>query len=274
MHLSSQRNATRHRKFCEGPIGQTVGTEATSPRDFVDNPRLPGCALVRRGLVAVTLGATALMLGWLLIGLLTQGGLAAIDHAVLEALHSDQDPNDPIGPAWLESAMRDISALGSNTVVACLAIIGGVLLALTHRLGPGVLLVTTTFAAFVINAVLKVLFERDRPDFLSQTLLIETSSFPSSHAMLSTVLYLLMAAIATREIADKRLGTGLIALGTIVAAMVGLTRVYLGAHWPSDVLAGWLIGAGIALAAWQMARAPTSPEDASARRNRSHDLTT
>ncbi len=251
-----------------------MGTEATNPRDFVDNPRLPGCALVRRGLVAVTLGATALMLGWLLIGLLTQGGLAAIDHAVLEALHSDQDPNDPIGPAWLESAMRDISALGSNTIVACLAIIGGVLLALTHRLGPGVLLVTTTFAAFVINVVLKVLFERDRPDFLSQTLLIETSSFPSSHAMLSTVLYLLIAAIATREIADKRLGTGLIALGTIVAAMVGLTRVYLGAHWPSDVLAGWLIGAGIALAAWQMARAPTSPEDASARRNRSHDLTT
>lgn len=237
-----------------------VRPDVTRPIDFVDNPRLPGCTLVRQSLVIVTLSATGLLAIWLLIGLLSPGGLAAIDYRVLAMLHNVFDPNDPIGPDWLESAMRDVTSLGSNIVVIIITMAVATLLAMTYRIGPAILLVSAIFATYLLNTVLKAVFDRTRPDFLAQSIDIETSSFPSSHAMMSAVLYLLLAAIAAREIADRRLATALIVIASLLAVAVGATRVYLGAHWPSDVLAGWLLGAAAALAAWQLARSPTPPE--------------
>lgn len=244
-------------------IAMDAKPDMTNPSDFVDSPRLPGCAIVRKALVISTLSATGLLAMWLVIGLLTRGGLAAIDLRVLEVLHNIYDPNDPIGPAWLESAMRDISALGSNTIVLVITLTAATVLAIMHRIGPAVMLVTTMIATYVLNAVLKQIFDRDRPDFLAASVNVETASFPSSHAMLSATLYLLLAGIAVREIADRRLAVTLLSCAAIVALAVGFTRVYLGAHWPSDVLAGWLLGSAASLAAWQLARSPTPPEPAS-----------
>ncbi|MCB1515112.1 MAG: phosphatase PAP2 family protein [Hyphomicrobiaceae bacterium] len=235
----------------------------TRPSDFVDNPDLPGAILVRHGLVAATLGATAFLAIWLVIGLLTPGGLAAIDHNVQVALHGIMDPNDPIGPAWLEGAMRDVSALGSNTVVLMITLGAAALLVWLHRLGPAVLLTTTMISAFLLNAILKGLFDRQRPDFLAASVNVESASFPSSHAMLSAVLYLLLAAIVARELADKKLAIALMTIAGGTTILVGATRVYLGAHWPSDVLAGWLLGSAIALASWQLARSPAPPPEPS-----------
>ncbi|MGD9670032.1 MAG: phosphatase PAP2 family protein [Hyphomicrobiaceae bacterium] len=237
-----------------------MSLDDTRPSDFVDNPRLPGCALVRQSLVTATLTATGMLAAWLVIGLLTPGGLAEIDHRVLAILHNVYDPNDPIGPDWLESVMRDLTSLGSNIVVIVITAAAAAVLAMMHRRGPAILLTVTILATFLLNAVLKSLFDRARPDFLAPSIDVETSSFPSSHAMLSAVLYLLLAAIAAREIADRRLATALIVAAALLAFVVGATRVYLGAHWPSDVLAGWLLGAAVALASWQLARSPTSPE--------------
>lgn len=237
-----------------------VSLDDTRPSEFVDNPRLPGCALVRQFLVMVTLGATAMLLGWLVIGLLTPGGLAAIDHRILALLHNVYDPNDPIGPDWLESAMRDLTSLGSNIVVIVITAAAAAVLAMMHRKGPAILLTTSMIATFLFNAVLKLLFERARPDFIAPSIDVETSSFPSSHAMLSATLYLLLAGIAAREIANRRLATALIFAAALLAFAIGATRVYLGAHWPSDVLAGWLLGSATALAAWQLARSPRPPE--------------
>lgn len=237
-----------------------ANSEMTRPSEFVDSPRLPGCALVRRTLVTATLGATALLAIWVVIGLLTPGGLAAIDMRVMQALHNVYDPNDPIGPGWLESAMRDISALGSNTIVLVISIAAATVLAIMHRIGPAVMLTSTMITTYLLNSLLKMLFDRERPDFLAASVNVESASFPSSHAMLSATLYLLLAGIAAREIADRRLALTLLVLATLITLAVGLTRVYLGAHWPSDVLAGWLLGAAAALAAWQLARSPTPPE--------------
>lgn len=250
-----------------------VKSDMTRPSDFVDSPRLPGCALVRTALVIATLGTSALLVMWIVVGLLTPGGLAAIDHRVLDMLHNIYDPNDPIGPAWLEGAMRDVSALGSNTVILFVSIASAVILVMMHRIGPAVLLASTMIAAFLTNTILKTIFSRERPDYLSLTVNIETASFPSSHAMLSAALYLLLASITAREIADRRLATFIMISAGVTMLAVGFSRVYLGAHWPSDVLAGWLLGSAAVLAAWQMARSPTPPEHKpSASASRDDDL--
>lgn len=227
--------------------------------DFVDTPLLPGSELARRALVTATLGATGLLLMWLGIGLVHSGGLAGIDLWVMEALHDRLDPNNPIGPSWLEGAFRDVTALGSNTVIAVVTIAGAAFMIASGRTGPGILLATTMLGAFLLNQALKSTFARERPDFISDSVMIESSSFPSSHAMLGATLYLLLAAITAREIAEPRLRAAFFLVGAGVAAAVGFSRVYLGAHWPSDVLAGWALGAAVALAAWQMARSPRPP---------------
>ncbi len=232
----------------------------TRPSDFVDNPRLPGCALVRRSLVIATLISTAMLAGWLVVGLLTPGGLAVIDHRVLAMLHNIYDPNDPIGPDWLESAMRDITSLGSNVVVIMITAAAAAILVMINRKGPAIMLTLSIIATIILNAVLKSAIDRARPDFLAPSIAVESSSFPSSHAMLSAALYLLLAAIAAREITDKRLATSLFLAAAGLTFVIGATRVYLGAHWPSDVLAGWLLGTAAALASWKLARSPTPPE--------------
>ena len=234
-------------------------SEVAHPKHYVDMPLLPGCPLVRRGLVIVTLGATAFMIFWVVVGLFKPGGLAAIDHGLISSLHTSQDPNKPIGPRWFEAAMRDVTALGSNTVVGFVTITASLFLLVTRRLGPAVMLMTTMVFAAVLSFALKAVFDRERPPFLSTFANAETASFPSSHAMLATVLYILLAAIAAREFADRRIGTLFMAVGAGLAVAIGFSRVYLGAHWPSDVLAGWLVGSATVLAAWHIARSPPPP---------------
>lgn len=232
----------------------------TRPSDFVDNPRLPGCPLVRKSLVIATLIATGLLAAWLVVGLLTPGGLAAIDHRILAMLHNVYDPNDPIGPDWFDGVMRDLTALGSNVIIILITIAAASILAMTRRTGPAVLLVSAIISSFVINAVMKAIIDRPRPDFIAPSVDVASASFPSSHAMLAAVLYLLLAGIASREIADRRPAIVLMTSAAILVFVIGVTRVYLGAHWPSDVLAGWLLGTAAALASWQLARSPSPPE--------------
>lgn len=227
--------------------------------DFVDTPRLPGSDPARQALVTATLGATGLLLLWIGIGLVHSGGLAGIDLWLMEAMHDSLDPNNPIGPSWLEGVIRDVTALGSNTIIAAVTIASAAFMIATGRTGPGVLLATTMLGAFLLNQVLKSVFQRERPDFISDSVQIESSSFPSSHAMLGAALYLLLAAIAAREIAEPRIRVAIFLLGAGIVVAVGCSRVYLGAHWPSDVLAGWALGAALTLAAWQMARSPRPP---------------
>ena len=232
----------------------------TEQNDYVDSSELPGSELARRGLLLATLAATGMLLAWLASGLLSQAGLAGLDHALMQALHDEIYPSDPIGPEWLENALRDISALGSNIIVVLATVTAATLLVMRNRQGPAVLLLVTVAAAFMLNWALKGMFDRERPDFLSYSVSVESSSFPSSHAMLGAVLYLLIAAIVTREYASRQWGVLVMSIGIFIAFAIGFSRIYLGAHWPSDVLAGWALGAACALAAWQLARTPQPPE--------------
>jgi undecaprenyl-diphosphatase len=105
----------------------------------------------------------------------------------------------------------------------------------------------------LLSTVLKMGFERPRPDLVPHATRVYTASFPSGHAMLSAVTYLTLGALLARVQPNRRLKAYLIGLALCITLLVGASRVYLGVHWPSDVLAGWCGGAAWAALCWFIA---------------------
>ena len=205
-------------------------------------------------LVAV---AVAAILAWAFIALLeevSEGETRAIDEAIILAFRVPGNPADPIGEPWLEEAVRDITALGSAPalVIAVLAVAGFLALAKAWR--PAIFTLVASGGGLVLSSLLKYTIDRPRPDLVPHGNLIYTSSFPSGHSMMSAVVYLTLAALVTRLIERKRLKGYALGVAMILTLLVGVSRVYLGVHWPSDVLAGWAAGAAWALGGWLIAR--------------------
>ena len=194
---------------------------------------------------------------WAFIELLdevSEGETRSIDEAILLSFRVPGDPADPIGEPWFEEAMRDITALGSAPalVIAVLAVVGFLLLAKAWR--PAIFTLVASGGGLVLSSLLKYAVDRPRPDLVPHGNLIYTSSFPSGHAMISAVVYLTLAALVTRLIERKRLKGYALSVAIILTFLVGVSRIYLGVHWPSDVLAGWAAGAAWALGCWLIAR--------------------
>ena len=198
--------------------------------------------------------ALAVLLGGfgLIADEVSDGETMKIDEAVLMAFRTPGDPTDPIGPAWLEEAARDVTALGSFTVLAILVTVVVLHLFLIGRKRTGWFLTASVIGGTLLSSGLKSLFDRPRPD-LTGVARVFTTSFPSGHATVSAVVYLTLGALLA-EMTESR-GQKILYLGSAVllTVMVGLSRVYLGVHYPTDVLAGWSIGAGWALACAMLA---------------------
>jgi undecaprenyl-diphosphatase len=194
---------------------------------------------------------------WVFIAILdevVEGDTHAIDDAIILAFRVPGDAADPIGEPWLEEAMRDITALGSAPalVIAVLAVAGFLMLAKAWR--PAIFTLVASGGGLILSSLLKYTIDRPRPDLVPHGSLVYTSSFPSGHSMMSAVVFLTLAALVTRLIEKKRLKGYALGVAVILTALVGVSRVYLGVHWPSDVLAGWSAGAAWALACWLIAR--------------------
>jgi undecaprenyl-diphosphatase len=176
-----------------------------------------------------------------------EGSTLAFDRAVLLALRVPGNPADPIGPSWLEEGARDITALGSVAVLTILvAVIAGHLM-LAGRARTGWFLVGAAVGGTVISTALKNIFDRPRPD-LTGIVRIYTASFPSGHATASAVVYLTIGALLAATVERWGHKAFYLVVAIFLTLIVGLSRMYLGVHYPSDVLAGWLIGAGWAMA--------------------------
>ncbi|MBX9616068.1 MAG: phosphatase PAP2 family protein [Caulobacteraceae bacterium] len=161
----------------------------------------------------------------------------------------------PRGPWWLQEAAADLTSLGGISVLALFAVAAiGILLILRKRLSA-VLLVTGLAGGVALSEGLKALFERQRPPAAYQAVDTLNASFPSGHALLATVFYLTVAVLMTRAFPRRRLKAYVLSVGVLFALLVGLTRVYLGAHWATDVLAGWCVGAAWAVALWLVSHA-------------------
>jgi undecaprenyl-diphosphatase len=171
-----------------------------------------------------------------------EGDTQELDERIVRMLRSASDPAVPVGPAWLAYAARDATALGGYTILTLCAAIAAGFCAVVGRRGTMVLVVAASVGGAALSALLKQVFERPRPDVVPHLMDAAFSSFPSGHAMAASAVYLSLAAIVA-QLVPSHIGKAYV-LGVAVAlcVVVGATRVFLGVHYPSDVLAGWAGG--------------------------------
>ncbi|MEZ2331423.1 phosphatase PAP2 family protein [Mesorhizobium sp. RCC_202] len=178
----------------------------------------------------------------------------AFDTEILLAFRHAGQPDDPLGPLWLQGAVRDITALGSSAVLVLITTATIIYMLLIRRPATALFMFVAVAGGQVLSSLLKLEVDRPRPDLVSH-LVDETSlSFPSGHAMLSAVTYLTLGTLAARFLPDSRTKIFVLCLAVLVTVLVGTSRVYLGVHWPSDVLAGWCAGFAWAMLCWLVAR--------------------
>ncbi|MEN3337274.1 MAG: undecaprenyl-diphosphatase [Acidobacteriota bacterium] len=189
-----------------------------------------------------------------LAGEVLEGETLHFDKRILLALREPRNPSVPVGPAWLLSAALDITALGSATVLGLTVVAIAGFLILQGMWRTGLFVASAAGGAVFVDAILKQAFQRPRPDVVPHLRDVMTMSFPSGHALTSAVVYLTLGALSMR-IAERRLTKFYcMAMAMLVTALVGASRVYLGVHYPTDVIAGWLIGLSWALLCWMIER--------------------
>ena len=189
----------------------------------------------------------------------------SLDTQILLAFREAGQPDNPIGSPRVEGMVRDFTALGSSAVLTLIAAAVAVYLFLVRRAATALYVLAVIGGGQVLGSLLKLGVDRPRPELVSH-LAAETSlSFPSGHAMLSAVTYLTLALLAGRFVRSRAVRLYLLALGILVTFLVGASRLYLGVHWPSDVLAGWCAGFAWAMLCWLAARftARRGPDDGS-----------
>ena len=183
-----------------------------------------------------------------------EGNTNSFDKSVLISLREPADRSDPIGPRWLEEMMRDFTALGSHGVVTLLTLGVCAFLVLDGKGRAALLVLLAVGGAMIWSPLLKEGFQRARPDLVPHGQYVYTKSFPSGHSMLAAAAYLGMGALLARVQGRRRLKVFLISFAVLLTLVVGFSRVYLGVHWPTDVLAGWTAGGIWALLCWFLAR--------------------
>lgn len=198
-------------------------------------------------LLSLLLAAAALFAFLRLASEVGEGDTMAFDRSILLALRASADRAVPIGPHWLAEAMTDITAFGSTTglLIVTAAALGYLLISGRPRTASFILVATGGGAA--IGKLLKLAYGRPRPDLVPHLVDVTSASFPSGHAVDSAIVYLTLAALIARTVPDRAVRLYLLSTAILLTLTIGASRVYLGVHWPSDVVAGWSFGAAWAL---------------------------
>jgi undecaprenyl-diphosphatase len=209
---------------------------------------------LRRSALVLAIVSAVLAAGFFSLSrAVTRGRTAEIDRRILLAMRTADDPSDPVGPRWFEELCRDATALGGVGVMVLL--IGSVtaFFWLSDMEHAAVYVGVTCLSAVLLNVGLKRAFDRPRPDLVPQRMHTYTSSFPSGHSAGAAAVYLTLGLVASQFVARRRLKALFLGVAVLVTGAVGASRVYLGVHWPTDVLGGWCVGAAWALVCWCVA---------------------
>jgi undecaprenyl-diphosphatase len=183
-----------------------------------------------------------------------EGETQSFDERLVRMMRQADDPANPIGPAWLAEVGRDMTAVGGIAVLALVT--GSVVgyLVIDRKFRAAVFIVVATFSGLVVSTVLKGAFDRPRPDIVPHLSHVISSSFPSGHSMMSAIVYLTLGALLAGLTKSLRLRVYFIGVGVLLTVLVGVSRVYMGVHYPTDVLAGWTAGLVWATLCWLIER--------------------
>jgi undecaprenyl-diphosphatase len=237
-----------------------------------DHPFIAGLVVraswIERMTLSVIILAASLLFAFFTLGnAVTRGSTHAFDEWLIIALRAPGNLADPIGPKWIEEMMRDFTALGSTGVLTLMALAITGFLAMTRKGYAALFVLGSVAGGVLISQAMKWAYARPRPDLVPHGTEVFTASFPSGHSMMAAVVYLTLGALLARTQRDRRVKIYLLAVAVLLTVLVGASRVYLGVHWPTDVLAGWALGGMWALICllvmgWLQARGKV--EDASA----------
>ncbi|MDB5649802.1 MAG: phosphoesterase [Hyphomicrobiales bacterium] len=200
-----------------------------------------------RWLLALLATAALVLVFGLLAEEVMEGDTSAFDRHLILLLRDPANPGHLLGPPWLAEALRDLTSLGSVLVLSTVIVIVLGYLALTRNRFAFSFVLGAVVGGEIISTVLKIVFERARPDLIPGAPLVFSASFPSGHAMLSAVTYLTLGAMLARLEPRRAVKVYFLAVAFALTILVGVSRVALGVHWPTDVLAGWCGGAAWAL---------------------------
>jgi undecaprenyl-diphosphatase len=173
---------------------------------------------------------------------IASGHSFAFDRSLVLFFREAGDPSTPIGPPWLHEAIRDVSGLGSFVGLGLMTIAATLTLWLCGFRHLAVGLALSVVAATLVSTGLKIAIGRERPDVVAHTALTFTASFPSGHAFLSAVTLLSIAGFIGLASRRRDITRVCVWLAWFMIVIIGISRVYLGVHWPTDVIAGWCLG--------------------------------
>jgi len=205
------------------------------------------------GFVAVCIAGTFCLSIWIFAELVDDalgGDYLVQEEQIMRAFRHADDLAKPLGPPWLVDAARDMSAMGGALVLALLTLFVVIFELLRGRRRAALLLAVATLGGLALSTGLKHGFHRERPHAVPHLTTETSASFPSGHSMLSSVVYLTLGSLVARTLKQRRLKIFLVSIAFFVAFLIGVSRVYLGVHYPTDVIAGWTAGTAWALLCW------------------------
>jgi undecaprenyl-diphosphatase len=204
--------------------------------------------------VIALFGVTALVFGFVELADDVSEGEVTFEHALIFALREASTPDDPVGRGWIQQMWLNITALGSVTIVLLFSTIVVGYLAMLGEWRTAGVVVGGIVGAMLTSTLLKGVFDRPRPDIVPHMVDVASASFPSGHSLVSAVVYPTLGSLLTRLVEHWRLKIYFLAVAMLLTVLIGVSRIYLGVHYPTDVLAGWMLGLGWGIVCWLVLR--------------------
>jgi len=194
---------------------------------------------------------------WLFVALgdwVSDGESQSFDAWVNNSLRRPDEPSRPRGPQWLLEVGRDITALGGPVVLTIITLATAGYLLLARKSHAMLLMLLAIVSGVLLSTALKEYFGRERPAGGSDLVSVMTYSFPSGHSMLSAIVYLVLGTMLARSESRRAIRAYFMSLAVLLTLLVGLSRIFMLVHYPTDVLGGWTAGLAWALIWWLIAR--------------------
>jgi undecaprenyl-diphosphatase len=192
----------------------------------------------------------ALVLGFLELAEADTEGRFAFEQRIMLALREPGTLSNPWGPRWFEGLWMNITALGSGDIVMLFSLIVIGYLMMLREWRTALVFVVALIGASIGATLLKEVFDRPRPDIIPHMVKVSSLSFPSGHSLLAAVVYPTLGALVARLVKHLRLKLYFVTVSLVLTGLIGVSRVYLGVHYPTDVVAGWMLGLGWAILCW------------------------